>query len=183
MPIIQASHPVFAPILTGHSKKNDARYGNGVRCGNLLTVSTAENFIQLPRFSGGKSVFTQASVVLNTSSLPFCAYEKMFDCILQDNKIIDPPEVGVWGGFGYIEGAINMKGDYEVWVTWIKRVIFTPPPMSAVSRVNGSVTLTTPSVAGTAYLDGSKGWRERDCFKSPAEAIRYLKYKAGIVCE
>lgn len=180
MPIIQASHPVFAPILTECNGKQDARYGNGIQCGNLFTVSTAENFIQLPRFSGGKSVFKQAAVVLNTSSLPFCAYEKMFDCILQDNMIIDPPEVGVWGGFGYIEGAINMNCEYEVWVTWIKRVIFTPPPMSAVSRASGSVTLTTPSIAGTAYLDGSKGWRERSCFSSPSEAIRYLKCKAGI---
>ena len=180
MPIIQASHPVFSPIIADCNGISETQYGNGVRAGNLITVSTAESFIQLPRFSGGKSVFKQAAVVLNTSSLPFEGYETMFGCILLDDVIIDPPEVGVWGGFGYIEGAINMNCEYEVWVTWIKRVIFTPPPMSAVSRANGSVTLTTPSVAGTAYLDGSYGWRERMRFSSPSEAIRYLECKAGI---
>ncbi len=181
MPVIQASHPVFAPVISNYSPNKDTRYSAGIQCGNLLTVSVAENFKQLPRFSSGKSIFVNAAVSLNTSSIPFYAYEKMFGCIVQNNMVVDPPAVGVWGGFGYIEGMINMNCEFEVWVTWLKRVIFSPPPISAVSCANGSITLTTPSISGTAYLDGSAGWRERYCFKKPKEAIDFLKCKAGIL--
>ena len=181
MPIIQASHPVFTPIVVACNGKDNAIYGNGVRAGNLITVSVAENFVQLPRFFGGQSIFKSAAIVLNTSSIPFEAYKIMFGHKVNGNTIIDSQKVGVWGGFGYIEGNINMNCEYEVVVTWIKRCIFTPPPISGVSKANGTVTLTTPSIAGIAYPDGSSVWRERSYFSSPSEAIKFLNCKAGIL--
>lgn len=180
MPIIQASHPVFAPIAL-ECKSNELIYLPGIKVGNMLSVSTAENFIIAPNFAGGKAHIKDAAIALNTSSIPISAYELMFGEIINGNEIIDPPAVGVWGGFGYIEGAINMNCDYEVTVTWINRVIFTPPPIAGVSRYNGSVTLTTPSISGRAYLDGTGKWRKRAVFGNPKEAISYLKSKAGIV--
>lgn len=181
MPGIQASHPVFAPIAVECNEKNETIYAPGVQVANLVTVSTAENFITLPAFSGGKSVFKDAAVAINTTSIPLLAYECMFGMEINANTLKDPPVVGRWGGFGYIEGNINMNCDYEVVVMWIKRVMFIPPPISDVSRYSGNVTLTTPSFNGKALLDGSPNWRERSFFDNPKEAIKYLKCKAGII--
>ena len=181
MPTIQASHPVFAPIAVECKGSKGAIYAPGVQVGNMVTVSTAEVFKEIPAFSGGGSIFKYASVAVNTTSIPISAHELMFGMKINGNILKDPPKVGRWGGFGYIEGNINMKGQYEVIVTWIKRVMFVPPPISGVSRFNGSVTLTTPSFSGKALLDGSPNWRDRYIFKTPDEAIAFLKNKAGIV--
>lgn len=181
MPTIQASHPVFAPIAVECKKGKGFIYAPGVQVGNAITISTAEVFKEIPAFSGGGSVFKSAAVSVNTSSVPLQAYELMFGMEISGNILKDPPKVGVWGGFGYIEGNINMKCKYEVIVTWIKRVMFIPPPISAVSRYNGNVTLTTPSFGGRALSDGSRHWRERYIFNTPDEAIKFLKFKAGIV--
>lgn len=181
MPSIQASHPVFAPIAVECNGKKEAIYSPGVQVGNMVTVSTAENFTPIPAFAGGGAVFKDASIAVNTTSIPILAYEIMFGLKINGNILKDPHKVGVWGGFGYIEGNINMKCNYEVVVTWIKRCIFTPPPISRVSRFNGKVTLTTPSFTGQALLDGSPEWRERCYFESPEEAIKFLKFKAGII--
>lgn len=180
MPSIQASHPVFAPIAVERSEKHETIYAPGVQVGNVVTISTAENFLPIPAFSGGGSVFKNAAVAINTSSIPILAYELMFGMKINGNVLKDPPKVGKWGGFGYIEGNINMDCKYEVIVTWIKRCMFIPPPISVVSRFNGKVTLTTPSISGKALLDGSPNWRERSFFDNPDDAIKFLKFKAGI---
>ncbi len=180
MPSIQASHPVFAPIAVECKGNKEPIYSPGIQVGNMITVSTAENFIPVPAFAGGGAVFKDASVAVNTTSIPILAYESMFGMKINGNVIKDPPKVGVWGGFGYIEGNINTDCEYEVVVTWIKRCIFTPPPISRVSRFNGRVTLTTPSFAGQAFLNGSREWRERSVFDTSDEAIKFLKFKAGI---
>ena len=46
MPIIQASHPVFSPILTECKGRQEAEYANGIKIGNLISVSalTCEEF-------------------------------------------------------------------------------------------------------------------------------------------
>lgn len=180
MPSIHASHPVFAPIAFECNGIDEAIYSPGVKIGNLINVSTAENFLPIPAFSGGGSVFKDAAIAVNTTSVPIGAYELMFGMKINGNVLKDPPKVGVWGGFGYIEGNINSECKYEVVVTWIKRCIFTPPAISRVSRYNGKVTLTTPSFIGKALNDGSKEWRERSVFDTSAQAIEFLKFKAGI---
>jgi hypothetical protein len=179
MPSIQVSHPVFAPIAVECNEKETV-YLPGVKIGNMVTVSTAENFLPVPAFAGGGAVFKNATVAVNTTSIPLLAYKIMFGMKINGNILKDPPRVGVWGGFGYVEGNINEKCDYEVVVTWIKRCNFTPPPVSRVSKFNGKVTLTTPSFTGQALLDGCSEWRERYIFETAAEAIRFLNFKAGI---
>lgn len=181
MPSVQASHPVFAPIAVECNGNKETIYSPGIQVGNMVTVSTAENFIPIPAFAGGGAVFKDASIAVNTTSVPLLAYEIMFGLKINGNVLKDPPKVGVWGGFGYIEGNINSECKYEVVVTWIKRCIFTPPPISRVSRFNGKVTLTTPSFAGQAFLDNSPEWRERSVFETPDAAIEFLKFKAGII--
>ncbi len=180
MPSIQVSHPVFAPIAVECNGKRETLYSPGVQIGNMVTVSTAENFISIPAYAGGGFVFKDASIAVNTTSVPILAYEIMFGLKVNGNTLKDPPKVGVWGGFGYIEGNINENCEYEVVATWIKRCIFTPPPVSRVSRFNGKVTLTTPSFTGQAFLDGSPEWRDRVLFDNPVDAINFLKFKAGI---
>lgn len=172
--IFKASHLVFSPFAV--DCKN---YAGGVKIGTMMNVSVAETFRELGALSRGKAVFQNAAISIGTRHVPIKAYEKMFGCEIINNVIIDPPTVGVPGGFGYITEEFDERGETVFCVTWIRRCTFIPPPQSAVSAGSGSVTITTFAINGTAYRPASGKWREREFFETADEAIERLSRKAG----
>lgn len=178
MATIGASYPVFTPIIKESTLNKDAVYGAGVVIGKMMNVSTTENFTVGTMLTNYKHRFEYAVVTLGTSEIPIAAGVIMFGYKQNENTISDPIMTGIPGAFGYIEKKIiNGKKKYIAW--WIRRVVFTPPSQSAVTK-GDNISFTTPSITGTAIKEG-KTWRDRSDFNSLAEAKNYLKRKAGII--
>ncbi len=174
MASFNALFPVFAPIATEFvDDEHPTTYGAGAVVGKLMSVSVSPNFTQAGRLGKYALVFDNASIALNTTALPADASAAMFG----DFAAL---EQGVPGGFGYAEGVMD-SGAVTYAVHWLRKVVFTPPPESAVSINGTTVSFSTPSIVGVAWDDGSEQWRDDPAtFATAAAAIDYLKTKAGI---
>lgn len=178
MATIGALYPVFAPIIRDSTSEKETVYGAGVIIGKMMNASTAPSFTVGSMLTNYKHRFEFAVVTLGTSEIPIAAGVAMFGYKQNGNTLSDPIMTGIPGAFGYIEKkVINGKKKFVVW--WIRRVVFTPPSESAVTK-GESISFTTPSITGTAIQEG-KTWRDCSDFDSLLEAKKYLKYKAGIV--
>lgn len=170
-----ACFPVFSPIVTPYNATTPsaAVYGVGAVLGKMMSVSINPAYRQSTRLGNFVNSFDSAAVALNTTVLSSTAFSKMFGDYGGE-------EQGIPGGFGFIEGIID-SGVRSYRVHWIKQIVFTPPPLSAVST-GDSVSFTTPAINGIAWDDGSGKWCDDPVDKSTiTEAIAYLKTKAGIV--
>lgn len=178
MATVGASYPVFAPIIKEATSEKEAVYGAGVVVGKMMNVSTAASFTVGSMLTNYKHRFEYAVVTLGTSEIPIVAGVAMFGYKQNGNTQSDPIMTGIPGAFGYIEKKVkNGKKSYVV--RWIRRVVFTPPSESAVTK-GESISFTTPSITGTAIREG-KTWRDCSGFESYSEAKEYLKCKAGII--
>lgn len=178
MATIGAAYPVFAPIIKEANSDKETVYGAGVIIGKMMNVSTAANFTVGSMLTNYKHRFEYAVVTLGTSEIPIVAGVAMFGYKQNGNTLSDPIMTGIPGAFGYIEKKV-IRGQKKYVVRWIRRVVFTPPSESAVTK-GESVSFTTPSIIGTAVREG-KTWRDSSGFESLSEAKSYLKRKAGIV--
>lgn len=122
-----------------------------------------------------KKIFKYADISLNTTTLPWLAFECMYgitaskvsDKTLYVDKDSDEQRFGT---FTYVYGEV-VDGVTKYIACLLHRVKFDLPEES-YETTNDSITFGTPTISGKAYADESGDWRTRCEYNTLAEAVK-----------
>lgn len=182
---IYARYVGFAPLKTRASEdgKTPAVYDAGGFIGKLMNVSVTPTLAKAELYGDDEvaesvSEVASAAVSLGTTTLPWDIGAKMFgyEVKKQDggteiiNRIDDESAVGA---FGYCYGEI-VNGEKHYYLVILPETTFDLPADSVTTR-GSSITVSTPTISGTARPDPTGAWKHTYEFASFREAKAKLK--------
>lgn len=175
----------FAPLKTRASDdgKTPAEYDAGGFIGKLMNVSVTPAAAKTPLYGDDEiaeevNEIVSAAISVGTTAIPWETGKKMFNYTVTGeegareiiNKVDDESAVGM---FCYCYGEIINKKTH-VYLVALPETVFDLPAHSATTR-GASITLSTPTLAGTARPDPTGEWQHIYEFGSFAEAKAKFK--------
>lgn len=191
MAVIGLKMPVFAKIATQGGGVRPT-YSNGKVIAKAvsaeLTINTASAVLYADDAEDERDEsFVSGTITFGINDLTYDVEELMFGSKAGSNsetgEIIDAADdIAPEGGFGYYR-VKKMGGIKKYEGIWYPRTVFKKANESTSTK-GESIAFQTPSLSGTIMrVYGYNGgvWRERKLFDTEAEAIAYVKGKAGIL--
>lgn len=129
-----------------------------------------------------KKVFKNANVTLGVTTLPKNAQSVMFGRTAgKDGEVVSTSkDVSKYVGLGLYATEEDGSSDTEKYTAvWLFKVKFDDPGDDFETR-GDNIVFKTPSLSGSAETLADGRWRVKKQFDTEAEAVTWLKTKAGM---
>ena len=189
MAYIGLTTPIFA---LGNYASATPTYSKGFVCGKAMNTDIDPQYAEGSLYGDNSQAeydneFKHANITLGTTSLPTQAEEVLYGhTVAEDNKEITDSagDEANYVGMGVVTQE-KVDGESKYVAMWMYKVKFQGGKESFKTK-GDNIEYQTPSISGKAIaLDkadskGKKPWRDRKIFDTEAEAITWLKTKAGM---
>lgn len=189
MAYIGLTTPIFA---LGNYTAATPTYSKGFICGKAMNTDIDPQYAEGSLFGDNAQAeydneFKSANVTLGTTTLPTEAEEVLYGHTVSEDKkeITDSSgDEANYVGMG-ITTQEKVEGVSKFVAMWMYKVKFQGGKESFKTK-GDSIEYQTPSISGVAIAldkadkNGKKPWRDRKIFETEAEAIAWLKTKAGM---
>lgn len=168
------------PFVAAYNKETGT-YSNGFQCGKAIGVTITPNYVEGSLYADDEQdeyekAFQNASVTLNTNTLPIQAASTMYGHTVdtENNKITykttdESNYVGV--GFVVSQTVSGIKSFVATIITCVK---FTETS-NEFSTKGESITYVTPSQEGLGIADKNSEWKVQKTFDNADDAIAFIK--------
>lgn len=163
--------------------KNDGTYDDPFAFGKAIGLQVTPNYAEGSLYADDGQAeydkeFSYAEVVLNTSTIPIVAHEKMFGHTVTEKNVKfngddQNNDVGLgWISVEKVNGVRSFIGNF------LDKVKFSEPSEDYATR-GESIEYKTPSITGRASAVDGGGWKETETFATEAEAKNWIYGKFG----
>ncbi len=174
------SHPIIAKY-----DEETKKYTDGFQCGEAVSTNVTPNYNEASLYGDDRLVeyvkeFKEADVTLGVTRLPVQASTVMFN-----HKVDEETGEVMYGGespnvIGYGFYTREMEnGRTKYSACWLPRTQIAEGADDYTTK-GESIEFKNPSLAGKAKMDDTQLWKYIKKFETEAEAVAYLKGKAGI---
>lgn len=163
--------------------KSDGTYDDPFAFGKAIGLQVTPNYAEGSLYADDGQAeydkeFSYAEVVLNTSTIPIVAHEKMFGHTVTEKNVKfngddQNNDVGLgWISVEKVNGVRSFIGNF------LDKVKFSEPSEDYATR-GESIEYKTPSITGRASAVDGGGWKETETFATEAEAKNWIYGKFG----
>ncbi len=164
------------------------KYSKGFQVGAGMTITIVPQYAEGNVYGDNRRVkhkkkFKGANVTLGVTSLPIQAEEVMFGRVVSEEKRVvrNSGDQSRYIGLGLYANEELEDSDEKIYAAvWLYKVKLEDPGDDFETE-GENVTYKTPSLSGVADALKSGDWCEKKRFNVEAEAIAWIKEKAGIV--
>lgn len=176
------------PIIAKRTDTNGTEsYSDGFICGKAIGTDVTPNYNEASAYGDNvlaeyAKEFKDADVNLNVTTLPSEAVTVMFGHTINQTTgeiIYGAGDSANEVGYGFFANE-QVNGEKKYLACWLPRVKFTEAAESYTTK-GDSIEFKNPSLSGKGYADNAGNWKHKMTFDTEAEAVAWLKEKAGIV--
>lgn len=168
------------PII---AKLTEGGYDEPFAFGKAISMQVTPNYAEGSLYADDGQAeydkeFSYAEVVLNTSTIPIVAYEKMFGHQVGEKNVKfnaddQNNDVGVgWISLEKVNGVRTFIGNF------LYKVKFSEPSEDYATK-GESIEYKTPSITGRASTIDGGDWKETDTFSTEADTRKWIYEKFG----